>query len=175
MKKFILLTCLVLGLLSERESYAAAKPKHQQASKKTPKKIESIEVCEEKCLIEINRVRAEHGLPALKNWKQLSDCAREHSANMAAEKCPFGHDGFDKRHAQMKKQATIYSFGENVACSYNYDEPVKIAVEGWMNSPGHKKNILGNFEESGIGVALDKKGKFYITQLFARRKSSPKQ
>lgn len=41
-----------------------------------------------------------------------------------------------------------------------------------MKSQGHKENILGDFEESGIGVAISKDGKFYITQLFAKRKSS---
>ncbi|MBA2369951.1 MAG: CAP domain-containing protein [Candidatus Protochlamydia sp.] len=64
------------------------------------------------------------------------------------------------------------SFGENVAYSENYADPVKIAIDGWMKSQGHKENILGDFEESGIGVAISKDGKFYITQLFAKRKSS---
>ncbi|MBA2369952.1 MAG: CAP domain-containing protein [Candidatus Protochlamydia sp.] len=103
MKKFTLLFCLMLGIFSEGSSFAASKPKASQPSYKSAQKFESIASYEEKCLKEINVVRAKHGLKALRNWNQLSDCARGHSANMAAKKCPLGHDGFDNRYAQMKK------------------------------------------------------------------------
>lgn len=74
----------------------------------------------------------------------------------------------------MQKMATLLSFAENVAYNHYYDDPVKVAVDGWMKSAGHKKNILGDFEETGVGVAISKEGQFYITQLFAKRyKSRP--
>ena len=101
--------------------------------------LEQPSISEEKCIAEINRVRQEHGLRPLKAWKELSNCARGHSQNMALNKCSFGHDGFDKRAKQMQKQATLASFAENVAYSYNYDDPIKVAVDGWMKSPGNRK------------------------------------
>lgn len=43
----------------------------------------------------------------------------------------------------------------------------KLAVEGWMNSPGHRANILNDhYEKQGIGVVLDGEGRVYITQNF---------
>lgn len=88
---------------------------------------------------------------------------------MASKVCPFGHQGFDQRAKDMQKKANLSAFGENVAYNYNYDDPVQVSIEGWMESPGHKKNILGDFEETGVGIAISEDGKFYITQLFAKR------
>lgn len=168
MKKLIYISCLFLGIFSEGSAVAVQKKCVARAFK-TSQTSESPAASESRCIVEINKVRQARGLQPLREWKQLSDCARGHSNNMASEKCPFGHDGFDKRADQMSKQANLSSFAENVAYSQNYEDPVKIAVDGWMKSPGHKKNILGDFEETGIGVSINKEGKFYITQLFAKR------
>lgn len=163
MKKLFYISCVVLAVFSEGSSFAA---------KRSHATIESPAASEEKCIIEINRVRQQYGLKPLKGWKELSDCARGHSQNMASGKCPFGHDGFNQRADHMWGHASLSSFAENVAYSHNYDDPVAIAVDGWMKSQGHKENILGDFEETGVGIAFDKEGKFYITQLFAKRQKS---
>ena len=166
MKKLFYISCVILAVFSEGSSFAA---------KRSATATESIATSEEKCIVEINRVRQQYGLKPLKAWKALSDCARGHSQNMASEKCPFGHDGFNQRADHMWGHASLSSFAENVAYSYNYDDHVAVAVDGWMKSQGHKKNILGDFEETGVGVAINAEGEFYITQLFAKRhKSRPK-
>jgi len=41
-------------------------------------------------------------------------------------------------------------------------------VDGWLHSPGHKRNIEGDFIFTGIGHARDKKGDIYFTQIFSR-------
>lgn len=166
MKQIVYIFCLIFGILSEDSTFAA-KNKSLPPSR-ISQALESPTVSEEKCIAEINRVRQERGLKPLKRWEKLSDCAREHSENMAAKRCPFGHDGFDQRADHMWEHANLSSFAENVAYSHNYDDPVAVAVDGWMKSPGHKKNILGNFEETGVGVAISPEGKFYITQLFSK-------
>jgi uncharacterized protein YkwD len=53
---------------------------------------------------------------------------------------------------------------------YNTDTEIALdAVQGWMNSPGHKKNILtADFDEAGIGVAKEK-NYLIITQVFIKR------
>lgn len=147
----------------------AAKKQARGYSHRTYAALESPAVSEQKCIEQINKVRQEYSLKPLKEWKQLSNCARRHSQNMAQAICPFGHDGFNNRAKEIKKIAPLLSFGENVAYSYNYDSPVELAVDGWMKSQGHKENILGDFIETGVGVAINKKGEFYITQLFAKR------
>jgi uncharacterized protein YkwD len=128
-----------------------------------------IEILEEKMITEINRIRLEEGLNPLKTWSQLTICAREHSQNMANKKCHFGHDGFKKRAHKIEKITYLLSIAENVAHSYNYKDPVKVAIHGWMKSSGHRTNILGDYEETGVGVAISEDGKFFVTQLFAKR------
>ncbi len=123
---------------------------------------------EEYCFKEINKVREKHGLPPFSWSAELANCARVHSQNMANRICSFGHDGFKKRAKEIAEVLPYSKFGENVAYNYNYEDPVIIAVDGWMNSEGHKKNILGEFEQTGIGIAYSEKGAFYVTQLFSQ-------
>ena len=40
------------------------------------------------------------------------------------------------------------------------------AVEGWSKSPEHRKNMLGNFSLTGIGVAQGQEGRYFFTQIF---------
>ena len=167
-KNKTLLTLLVIFSLFNNKISAAPHQKQEFVQQKA-KITESISSLEERCHKEINRVRQKYGLSSLKWWPKLAECARKHSQQMAAGKCQFGHDGFENRFKQMQKICSIYFFGENVAYSYHYADPVKIAVTEWMKSEGHKKNILENFQESGIGVAISPEGKCYITQLFATR------
>jgi uncharacterized YkwD family protein len=65
----------------------------------------------------------------------------------------------------MKKFGIDYmAAGENIAKG----QPTSAAVmSSWMNSPGHKANILSeNFTEIGVGVAKDANGTIYWTQQF---------
>jgi uncharacterized protein YkwD len=59
---------------------------------------------------------------------------------------------------------------ENVALGYPNAETV---VEGWMNSSGHRRNILdGEVVETGIGIARSSAGGLYYCQVFGRPGSS---
>lgn len=123
----------------------------------------------EKQLIElINVERQKNERKPLKECSALTKVARKHSQNMADKKVSFGHDGFDERFDEVKN-LKVRKFGENVAYSYNVKNHLQTAVTGWMNSKGHRENILDDFSETGIGIAFDKKGTFYVTQLFATR------
>ncbi|NYC93835.1 uncharacterized protein YkwD [Clostridium acetobutylicum] len=43
-------------------------------------------------------------------------------------------------------------------------------MNGWMNSPGHRANILGRqYREIGVGAARSRSGKIYWTQVFIKR------
>jgi uncharacterized protein YkwD len=172
MPHLFLLTLLLIGTLSEGFTFAVSK-NYCCRSLRTARTSPLLD--EDKTIEAINKVREEHGLKPLKKWTQLCDCAREHSQNMASGNCSFGHDGFKKRADKMQKVAFLASFAENVAYSYNYADPVQISVDGWMNSPGHKKNILGDYEETGVGIAINEKQEFYITQLFAKRHQSSRK
>jgi uncharacterized protein YkwD len=58
----------------------------------------------------------------------------------------------------------------NGIAHYDWNSEGKIAettVQGWMNSRGHRKNILfSHWRSEGIGVAIAPDGKVYITQNF---------
>eukprot|EP00347_Sterkiella_histriomuscorum_P010826 403374778 len=111
-----------------------------------------------------NQFRAQHGLPAL-SWNQaLHDIAQPHNVNMATGKVPVGHDGFNERMRQVP--FFVRSFSENVAFNHNMGDPVEVAVTGWINSPGHRKNMLSNSNLCGIAVYCYY-GRYYFTQLFA--------
>lgn len=167
MKNIVFILLAISAIFFDNSAYAANVSSLQRTAK--IKLTGNISSFEEYCHAEINKIRQEKGLQPLKLWPELSNCAREHSQNMAAKKCPFGHQGFNKRYNSIDQRARLALFGENVAYNYNYENPVKVAVEGWMESDGHRENILANFEETGIGVAITEDGKFYITQLFATR------
>lgn len=112
----------------------------------------------------INEYRAAKKLAPLKQNSVLIEEARNHSHNMATMKVPFSHDGFQTRAQHIEgKLRYVKNIAENVA----YGQPTaKEVVKDWLNSPGHKKNIEGNFTETGIGIASNSKGILYYTQIF---------
>lgn len=115
----------------------------------------------------VNDYRRQIGKPELKMIDAASDEADKHSANMAARRTGFGHEGFENRVARIGKQiGGVSAAAENVA----YGElTAKEVVNGWLHSPGHKKNIEGNYTLTGIGVAKDKNGTVFYTQIFLRK------
>lgn len=116
----------------------------------------------------INAVRKGQGLGSLEWNDVIAGEARIHSLNMAAGKVSVGHDGFDARAETIAKKISWISIGENVAYNQGYTDPVAKAVDGWMKSDGHRHNILGDFNLTGIGVAVNGDA-YYFTQIFAKR------
>src|SRR5262245_51494392 len=103
----------------------------------------------EKRLLELtNQERKKEELPPLKADPLLFKSAREHSANMAKQG-KMEHDLDGKTPFQRIKGAgyQYYMAGENIAFG-PLDLP--IVMNGWMNSKGHRANILNkNFTEIG--------------------------
>jgi uncharacterized protein YkwD len=118
----------------------------------------------------INQVRQKNGLQPLKNNEKLAQVARNYSRQMA-QKNFFSHTGADGSTLPDRVRAGRISYwmvGENLFTSENVPQPVPAAIKGWMNSPGHRENILrSEFRETGVGV-WRVKNKYYITQLFLR-------
>jgi uncharacterized protein YkwD len=110
------------------------------------------------CLL--NAERARFGLHPLRLNKQLSSAARRHSHDMARRKY-FLHDTLGGGSFLDRIQRTGYLRGARrwtVAENLAWATLAKAAPRGvtamWMNSPGHRANILyPSFREVGIGVA----------------------
>ena len=115
---------------------------------------------------QINRYRQRRGLRPLQWSDAIAAQARRHSEAMAQGRSSFGHSGFSKRVRAIR--LPFRGAAENVAYNQGYRNPVKVAVKGWLKSPGHKSNIEGRFDKAGIGVARNAKGEIYFTQVFLR-------
>lgn len=132
---------------------------------------------EEQLFEAINQERAAHGLAPLRRAADLNAVAREHSRDMLVRNY-FGHrtpEGAGLKDRVERGHVTNWRrIAENISSSRSCArfDAVRMAIEGWMNSPGHRQNILDRqLQETGIGVAMDAEGKlYYITQVFVTRK-----
>lgn len=119
---------------------------------------------EDQILTLINQHRKKKGLAALATNPVIEMEARRHTISMASHKSPFGHDGFSYRSKVISSKIPgVTATAENVALG---SKSAKEVVDGWLKSPGHKKNIEGKFRLTGIGVARDEKSTLYFTQIF---------
>lgn len=111
----------------------------------------------------VNQRRAEHGLkPLIQDW-QLSRVARYKSQDMK-DLGYFSHTSptYGSPFQMMKSFGISYrTAGENIAKGYASPEAV---VNAWMNSPGHRANIL-NSTYTHIGVGYVPSGNYW-TQMF---------
>lgn len=143
-----------------------------------------------------NQYRIGNGLTELSLDDSLSDIARNHSLDMSTRNY-FSHDtpegleptdrgnkvGYDCR----KDYGTYYTYGlaENIfqnnlydtvwytngiPTSYEWndlDDLASSTVDGWMDSPGHRENILTKtYDRQGIGVVISSDDKVYVAQNF---------
>ncbi len=114
----------------------------------------------------VNQIRAENGLEPFVCNVTLAETARAHSQDMIdrnffSHTNPDGEDPFDR----MRDNGLSFSMAaENIAAGQRTPEEV---VNSWMNSEGHRANILGGCEELGVGLALGGSYGYYWTQCFA--------
>ncbi|MGW1340145.1 CAP domain-containing protein [Kribbella sp. NPDC002412] len=100
-----------------------------------------------------NSERSKAGCGPLKMNSALTRAAEAHAADMVDQHY-FSHDSLDGRSPFDRMKAAGYSGGamaENIAVGYKSPAAV---VEGWMNSAGHRKNIL-NCSYTVIGIGYD--------------------
>lgn len=111
----------------------------------------------------VNEIRVENGLNELTLNTELSDIARLKSQDMK-DKGYFSHTSptYGSPFDMMKSFGVTYkSAGENIAMGYSTPEAV---VDGWMNSKGHRENILNSsYKEIGVGYVSSGS---YWTQMF---------
>lgn len=116
----------------------------------------------------VNIERAKNGLQALKaNW-QVARVARYKSQDMA-NKGYFSHTSptYGSPFKMMESFGVKFSAaGENIAMGQRIPAEV---MKGWMNSPGHRANILSAaYSQIGVGLAKNSSGSLYWTQMFIK-------
>ncbi|EAX48069.1 Allergen V5/Tpx-1 family protein [Thermosinus carboxydivorans Nor1] len=140
-------------------------PTQTKPTQSQPTSSASVAAEEQQAVALLNADRAKYGLPALKVNPQLTDLARRYAQDMInrgyfSHYNPEGQSPFDR----MRAAGISYRYaGENLAINQN----VASAELAFMNSPGHRANILSsNYTEVGIGVRHDANGSVYVVQEF---------
>jgi|GEM_PF-910429 len=116
----------------------------------------------------VNKYRQSRNLPPLVADSAISAEAKAHSEQMA-KSGQMSHDGFNERVTSVSKTIVYRKAAENVAYNMGYGKPDLVAVQGWIESPRHQHNMLGQYDLTGIGVAKNAKGEYYFTQIFIRK------
>jgi len=120
---------------------------------------------EENVLQVVNDYRKTQGLKALREEAAITQPCRSHSKSMARRGEAF-HGRLDLRVQQIEKTILCASVKENVATVMGRRDIAAAALEGWLKSAEHRETILGPFDLTGVGVARDSSGTYYITQMF---------
>eukprot|EP00727_Mastigamoeba_balamuthi_P014530 m51a1_g9701 hypothetical protein (109) ;mRNA; r:1385717-1386306 len=101
--------------------------------------------------------------------------------DMAEGRVQFGHAGFGDRVRRFPFASR--SSAENVAMNEGFGDAARVAVDGWVDSPGHRRNLLCRCSHCGVGVHRrnllcrcshcgvgvhrSSRGAWFLTQLFA--------
>jgi uncharacterized protein YkwD len=112
-----------------------------------------------------NRIRTEAKRPALAISSKLQAAAERHARDMAAQD-KMTHKGSDGSSPIIRITDEGYPYrraGENIAAGRFSTERL---MKGWMESPHHKRNILGSFSQIGVACATAESGKRYWCVTF---------
>lgn len=116
-----------------------------------------------------NSLRVREGLKPFEYSSKASDIARKHSKDMG-DRNFFSHNNLENKTPFDRMEAgglTFRAAAENIAAG----QPSAIqAHEGWMNSEGHRENILANYEKLGVGVEFGGSYGVYYTENFYSEK-----
>jgi uncharacterized protein YkwD len=114
----------------------------------------------------INDYRVSQGLNPLEVINHISYKSEEHNEYMI-ENNVVNHDYFQARSNNIINVLGAEKVGENIA--YNYVTP-QSALSAWLNSPGHKANLEGDYTHFGISVTVNPEtGRKYYTNIFMKK------
>lgn len=114
-----------------------------------------------------NKTRAAYDLPELTISAELGRAAERHVLWMADTRT-LSHTGYGGSTVGSRASHEGYYWrgvGENIAAGQVTAEEV---MKAWMNSPGHRSNILGNYKHIGLAFAKDRSGRMFWCVVLAR-------
>jgi uncharacterized protein YkwD len=132
---------------------------------------EQLRALEAQVLVLVNQEREKVGVPSLALSQELGDAARRHSRDMATHNflSHFGSDGSDPDTRIKDAGYQFLETGEDCAAGFTSAEE---AVNGWMNSAGHRETLLRpTLKEIGIAIEYNANTDFgsYWTADFGAR------
>ena len=113
----------------------------------------------------VNDHRSSLGLSTIKRDQTYASAYAVDHTKYMIDMGRINHDNFNVRSKALKDRGALM-VAENVAYGYDTAEGV---VHAWLNSPGHKNIIEGEYTHSGFGVLKNPKGTYYFTQIFYRK------
>lgn len=127
---------------------------------------------------EVNRTRQANGLRPLRDDTALRHAAREHSEELAVRRT-LDHTSTNpaRRTLAMRIDAAGGSWSRTAENLGKVSGPASSVaaqtVQMWLGSDGHRRNMLeAAYTHTGVGVAIDHNGIWYITQLYVLPRSS---
>jgi len=117
-------------------------------------------------ITEHNQIRSTHDLGTLEIDPRLSAAAQKHATHLATiDRLTHYGEGGTRPSNRIKEQGySYYLVAENIAAGFH---DVDSLMEAWMLSPGHRKNIVGDYVHIGVGAATSLTGRTYWCVLFA--------
>lgn len=113
----------------------------------------------------INSYRISENLSPLNNLSIIKSVAFTHTDYMVSVN-QVSHDNFYKRKTSLVENVSATKVTENVAYAYNSAQSV---VNAWLDSPGHRANIEGDFTDFEISAEMNSEGKWFFTNIFIKR------
>ncbi|WP_298308981.1 CAP domain-containing protein [Flavobacterium sp.] len=114
----------------------------------------------------INNYRVSKGLNTLEIINHISYKSLEHNQYMIDNNV-VNHDYFEERSNNIIQVLGAVKVGENIA--YNFSTP-NSALYAWLQSPGHKANLDGDYTHFGISITVNPAtGKKYYTNMFMKK------
>lgn len=155
---------MTLDMLAEKKA-ASDKFRRRAAASRVPavrslSDLSRPDVISAACVKFTNEFRAAHDKPPVEFDPALIRVGQSHSDGMAAGRVAVGHAGFSGRAKQIQGRSA-----ENVAMMPAGSGVARMAVDGWIASPGHRRNLLGPYRFMGVSVAAGGEH-MYLTQLF---------
>jgi uncharacterized protein YkwD len=136
-----------------------------------PMACETASKLEQRIFDAVNRERASRGLEALAWHDALAAEARRHALNMAGRRF-FSHTDPVRGSLPRRLRESGIRYrrsAENIFNEQGHPDSVAAAVEGWMSSEGHRRNILDpELTHTGVGTAVRGDGTRFFTQIFIR-------
>ncbi|QDU40807.1 Cysteine-rich secretory protein family protein [Maioricimonas rarisocia] len=144
-----------------------------------PEQRPTLDRVEQLIVQKTNAFRSDHDLPKVSKDGILQQTARDFADYMARTD-RYGHQADDRTPSERARahEYPMCQIAENIAYFFATEgfatqELAEKAVQGWIDSPPHRKNmLLEHVTEIGVGVAQSEQtGVFYAVQLFGRPKS----
>jgi uncharacterized protein YkwD len=165
---------LITGTINDSRTRRVIEPLTAFAgvNKSASPTLDEATAIERRAFEQTNLIRRQKGLAPFVWDAELCRFARIHSANMGRLRF-FSHstpDGHRLRDRAQNAGIRFVVIAENIAYNMGYDDPGGFAVERWMDSAGHRANILhAGFQAMAVGTFVAPDGSVYLTQTFITR------